>query len=46
MRVAVLTIGGTIEKTYSERDGSLRNCHTIPPKMLATLTSQVPPCER
>lgn len=37
MRVTVLTTGGTIEKTYNERDGSLRNYHTIPPKMLATL---------
>ena len=46
MRVTVLTTGGTIEKTYNERDGSLRNYHTILPKMLATLTSQVPPCER
>jgi len=37
MRVTVLTTGGTIEKTYNERDGSLRNYHTILPKMLATL---------
>ncbi len=36
-RVTVLTTGGTIEKTYNERDGSLRNYHTILPKMLATL---------
>lgn len=37
MRVTVLTTGGTIEKTYNESDGSLRNYHTILPKMLATL---------
>jgi len=37
MRVTVLTTGGTIEKTYNERDGSLRNYHTILPKILATL---------
>ena len=37
MRVTVLTTGGTIEKTYDERDGSLRNYHTILPEMLATL---------
>ena len=37
MRVTILTTGGTIEKTYNERDGSLRNYHTILPKMLATL---------
>jgi L-asparaginase len=37
MRVTVLTTGGTIEKTYNERDGSLRNYHTILPKMLTTL---------
>jgi len=37
MRVTVLTTGGTIEKTYNERDGLLRNYHTILPKMLATL---------
>ncbi len=37
MRVSILTTGGTIEKTYDERDGSLRNYHTILPKMLSTL---------
>lgn len=37
MRLTILTTGGTIEKTYNERDGSLRNYHTILPKMLATL---------
>lgn len=37
MRVTILTTGGTIEKTYNERDGSLRNYHTILPKMLSTL---------
>ena len=33
----ILTTGGTIEKTYDERDGSLRNYHSILPKMLSTL---------
>jgi len=37
MKVAILTTGGTIEKTYDERDGSLRNFHTILPRMLSTL---------
>ncbi len=37
MRLTILTTGGTIEKTYNERDGSLRNYHTILPKMLSTL---------
>ncbi len=37
MRVTILTTGGTIEKTYNERDGSLRNYHTILPRMLETL---------
>jgi len=36
MHVTVLTTGGTIEKTYNERDKSLRSYHTILPKMLAT----------
>ena len=37
MKLAILTTGGTIEKTYDERDGSLRNFHSILPKMLSTL---------
>jgi len=37
MQVTILTTGGTIEKTYNEHDGSLRNYHTILPKMLAGL---------
>ncbi|RLF62575.1 MAG: asparaginase, partial [Thermoplasmata archaeon] len=35
--ITILTTGGTIEKTYNEHDGSLRNYHTILPKMLSTL---------
>jgi len=37
MNITILTTGGTIEKTYNERDGSLRNYHTILPEMLAGL---------
>jgi len=37
MKIPILTTGGTIEKTYNEHDGSLRNYHTILPKMLSTL---------
>jgi len=37
VRLTILTTGGTIEKTYNERDGSLRNYHTILPQMLSTL---------
>jgi L-asparaginase len=37
MHITILTTGGTIEKTYNEHDGSLRNYHTILPKMLAPL---------
>ncbi|RLE40848.1 asparaginase [Candidatus Acetothermia bacterium] len=37
MKITILTTGGTIEKTYNEHDGSLRNYHTILPKMLSTL---------
>jgi L-asparaginase len=37
MKLAILTTGGTIEKTYDERDGSLRNFHSILPRMLSTL---------
>jgi len=36
MRITMLTTGGTIEKTYNEHDGSLRNAHTTLPKLLAT----------
>ncbi len=28
-RIAILTTGGTIEKTYDETDGSLRNVHSV-----------------
>ena len=37
MNITILTTGGTIEKTYNERDGSLKNYHTILPEMLAGL---------
>ena len=37
MKITILTTGGTIEKTYNERDGSLRNYHTILPEILAGL---------
>ena len=36
MRITMLTTGGTIEKTYDERDGSLRNARTTLPQLLAT----------
>ena len=36
MRITMLTTGGTIEKTYNEHDGSLRNAHTTLPQLLAT----------
>ena len=36
MRLSILTTGGTIEKTYNEHDGSLRNAHTTLPQLLAT----------
>ena len=29
MHIAILTTGGTIEKTYNETDGSLRNVSSI-----------------
>jgi len=29
MRIAILTTGGTIEKTFDETDGSLRNVHSV-----------------
>ncbi|TFH09161.1 MAG: asparaginase [Candidatus Atribacteria bacterium] len=35
MRTTMLTTGGTIEKTYDERDGSLRNARTTLPQLLA-----------
>ncbi len=37
MRIIILTTGGTIEKTYNERDGTLKNYHTIAPAMLRGL---------
>ena len=37
MNITILTTGGTIEKTYNERDGSLKNYHTILPEILAGL---------
>ncbi|HHR85402.1 MAG TPA: asparaginase [Candidatus Acetothermia bacterium] len=37
MKITILTTGGTIEKTYNERDGSLKNYHTILPEMLTGL---------
>lgn len=37
MNISILTTGGTIEKTYNERDGSLKNYHTILPRMLTGL---------
>jgi len=36
MRITMLTTGGTIEKTYNEHDGSLRNARTTLPQLLAT----------
>jgi L-asparaginase len=36
MRIAMLTTGGTIEKTFNEHDGSLRHALTSLPKLLAT----------
>jgi L-asparaginase len=37
MKITILTTGGTIEKTYNERDGTLKNYHTIMPAMLRGL---------
>jgi len=37
MNITILTTGGTIEKTYNERYGSLKNYHTILPRMLTGL---------
>lgn len=36
-KVAILTTGGTIEKTYDERDGSLRNVRSVLNELLAAL---------
>ncbi|NOZ79538.1 MAG: asparaginase [Acidobacteria bacterium] len=37
MRVAILTTGGTIEKTYNELEGSLRNDRSVLDEILASL---------
>lgn len=37
MRLTILTTGGTIDKTYDEFQGSLRNSHTILDVILASL---------
>ncbi|MFN0137375.1 MAG: asparaginase domain-containing protein [Phycisphaerae bacterium] len=37
LRIAVLTTGGTIEKTYNETDGSLRNVGSVLQHMLGEL---------
>lgn len=37
MRVAILTTGGTIEKTYNEADGTLRNTGSVLEEILAAL---------
>ena len=37
MRLTILTTGGTIDKTYDEFKGSLRNSHTILDVILASL---------
>lgn len=37
MRIAVLTTGGTIEKTYNETDGSLRNVGSVLQHVLGEL---------
>jgi len=36
MRIAMLTTGGTIEKTFNEHDGSLRHALTSLPRLIAT----------
>jgi len=36
MRITILTTGGTIEKSYDEHNGSLRNARTTLPQLLAT----------
>lgn len=37
MRIAILTTGGTIEKTFNETDGSLRNTGSVLEEILAAL---------
>ena len=37
MRIAILTTGGTIEKTYNETDGSLRNADSVLDHILRNL---------
>lgn len=37
MRVSILTTGGTISKTYDEREGSLRNVHSVLEHILGDL---------
>lgn len=37
MRVTILTTGGTIDKTYDEHDGSLRNTRSVLEVILASL---------
>lgn len=37
LRVAILTTGGTIDKTYDETDGSLRNTHSVLEELLRAL---------
>ncbi len=37
MKLTILTTGGTIEKTYSERDGTLRNRHPVLDEILDSL---------
>lgn len=37
MQVAILTTGGTIEKTYNEADGSLRNAGSVLEEILGAL---------
>lgn len=37
IRIAILTTGGTIEKTYDETDGALRNVHSVLDELLASL---------
>ncbi|MBL8878293.1 MAG: asparaginase [Phycisphaerales bacterium] len=37
MKIAILTTGGTIEKTFNEADGSLRNSGSVLEEILAAL---------
>jgi len=37
MKITILTTGGTIDKTYNEFDGSLRNDRTVLEEILSTL---------